>query len=466
LSGDVTFGSALTTFDPQASSKYTAVEVNPDGVIIRGTVSMSWRPDPVVDYAESPDGTFYTALKSWIPAGTVDQYTWSWVSAGDSLIPWDGVPNVVLQVNRFTLPAPAPEVASVTGQICLLVEGTHITSTTGTVVPVPPAGSTCKVRKPNWLASLPAWLNALLLVPVWTPDPPWDSVLSEGIVAHVNVLAASERSAPVHINTLIYVAADHSLASLSVLREAVLRSGRYDALLSGIVVLPEGSFSQMRATRYEGAGSLARALGGRLLITEDYEGGWSRALEAVERPATFLVNAQGELAWQRAGSLDAASISAALDEHLVAGGRARSSLSRLAVRVGDLAPDFLFEYAEGKRLALRRLRGQSALLTFWKSWSTPCLAELRRLEFEHARAGVGGPVILAVADGDDPSRVAAVGRELGLSFTLVPDPDRRISRRYGVNCWPTAISIEQNGLVDRVHFGLTPSMSASTPRAG
>ena len=147
-------------------------------------------------------------------------------------------------------------------------------------------------------------------------------------------------------------------------------------------------------------------------------------------------------------------MAAALDEHLIPGLPPRSRLLRLAVQPGDRALDVLFEFAEGERLALRRLRGRRVLLNFWKSWSTPCLEELSRLQRMHDEAGREGPVILAINDGEDPEHLAEIRREHKLTVTLVPDPYRRISRRYGVNCWPTTVSIGEDGLVNRVQFGL------------
>ena len=201
-------------------------------------------------------------------------------------------------------------------------------------------------------------------------------------------------------------------------------------------------------------------------LTEDYEGGWSRAFGMQKAPATYLMNAAGELVWQHVGPLSPATLTVALDEHLIPGRRPRARLQRLAVRVGDLAPDFLFEYAEGRRMALRKLRGQRVLLNFWKGWSTPCLAELRRLQRAHDRAGGQGLVILAIGDGEDAQRVAEVRRELGLTFNLLPDQDRRMTQRYHVDCWPTTVSIGSEGRVDRVHFGATPNEPVRTPAGG
>jgi peroxiredoxin len=111
-----------------------------------------------------------------------------------------------------------------------------------------------------------------------------------------------------------------------------------------------------------------------------------------------------------------------------------------------------------ERLVLPRLCGQPVLLLFWKSWSRPCLTELRRLQRVQDEASEG-PVIVAVGDGEQPERVREIAQEHGLRFTLVPDPTSELARRYRVACWPTTVWIDEQGLIQRVHFGVTPDRS-------
>jgi len=35
----------------------------------------------------------------------------------------------------------------------------------------------------------------------------------------------------------------------------------------------------------------------------------------------------------------------------------------------------------------------------------------------------------------------------------VPDPAREISRAYGINVWPTIVSIDASGLVSGIRYG-------------
>jgi len=129
---------------------------------------------------------------------------------------------------------------------------------------------------------------------------------------------------------------------------------------------------------------------------------------------------------------------------------------RLAVSSGDRAPEVAFRDDRGQRMALHRLRGRPVLLNFWQSWSAPCLKELRRLQAlqEHRRAET--PVVVALHGGKSGTALDEVRRQLGLSFTLVQDPEHQVARRYGVRCWPTTILIDADGQVEHVQLGVAP----------
>lgn len=153
----------------------------------------------------------------------------------------------------------------------------------------------------------------------------------------------------------------------------------------------------------------------------------------------------------------------ALRAHLVPARGPRFRFRGAGTPVGRAAPDFAFEYAPGERLALRRLRGRPVLLVFWKSWSAPCLAELRRLQSHRAAAERGRLLILAVNDGQDPAVVDAVRREEGLAITLVPDSSGRIARLYGITGWPTTVYIDARGHVRGVQHGHLRARSRALP---
>ncbi len=93
------------------------------------------------------------------------------------------------------------------------------------------------------------------------------------------------------------------------------------------------------------------------------------------------------------------------------------------------------------------------MLVFWKSTSPPSLEALRDLQKAFASAGSQGPVVLAINDGEASEVAKRVAAENGLSAIVVPDPKQGISSAYGVNIWPTAIFLDEGGLVSNIRYG-------------
>ena len=100
------------------------------------------------------------------------------------------------------------------------------------------------------------------------------------------------------------------------------------------------------------------------------------------------------------------------------------------------------------------------MLNFWQSWSAPSSRELRRLQQLHEEGSKRGLVILAVNGGEERTVLAEVRRQHNLTFTLIHDPGQRITRLYGVQCWPTTVSINPDGIVDHIQFGVAHTHQA------
>ena len=441
----------LRRFDSSASSAYfSAVEITPHGVIVRGDVGSVpwWRRAPVIDIAETHQGAAFTAFKSWIPAGRIDRFIWSWVEQGlaDVAI-GSGTVRTFTDEHRFILPK-TTEPMKVISQICLRIEGTQI-STDGRYESSAAGGTTCQVAEPEISFDIPAWWDPLTL-PIWLPGTADTTSLRESIAGHVSLQGNVSGSAPVSKNTLVYFAdwRPDSQKPLEALSNAMGRV-RNKSGLTVIVVLPEGAFD---SSRREFESKLPReGIGAPVQFTEDNEGGWTRTFAVVKRPSVYLINAKREFVWKHEGEPDAAALSAALDRYPVPKSEPRFRPLRLAVAPGDPAPDATSEEDPRGQFGIHRLRGREALLNFWQSWSTPCLTELARLQQLHQ--GKEAPFIVAIHGGNNEKAVDEIRKRLGLSFLMVQDARQRIAQRYGVRCWPTTIMLDAQGRVERVQLG-------------
>jgi peroxiredoxin len=443
----------------------------------------------VVDFEEVNDfgvesrdgsGNAFTARRSWIPGGRITSLLWTWVEehvrVTDSgmrySIPGFGkVKDSGDQPHRFILAKPAPFTGaprwSVLNHICLDITGTQVSSD-GVEQPIAGRIGTCKPSSFHWLPTHPPGIRNPL-TPIWIPPDVFspDALVDESIFAHIDagaVLPTGDFSTN-HVVHFANWRADQPLAELN----RALGRLRADASLTVAVVLPVGS---LRATRRDievKLGLLERQREGADLsqtredrapmllgVTEDYEGGWTQTFGVRRLPATFIVNARGESVWQHEGAVDAERLAAALYEHLLPAPPPRARLLALAVRPGERVPEVSVADIRGQTVDLGRLRGTSVLVSFFLSWTKPCISELRRLQELQNRAGNDGPVIVAFCADQDRQSLETLQQQHQFNFSLVQDVDRRVARLFQVSCWPTTVSINAGGIVEHIQFGMMP----------
>jgi peroxiredoxin len=440
----------LNTFDPFASVSFTDIEITPDGVIVRGEigrfVSVA-RLAPMVDIAETNQSTAFTAFESWIPAGSIDRFIWSWVEYSHLNI-WHGIEKSLTDEDRFIFPKPTG--VTELSQICLRIEGTQILPG-GAEVSIA-GGTTCSLSVGGLEPAIdaPSWWGPVA-VPIWRPDIADTTVLRNAIAGHVNVQADVPGNEPLSRNVLVYFTDWRSSRPLASL-DSALSNVKNTAALMAVVVLPPGVFDgSLRDVESRVSSSGER----RVLVqfTEDDEGGWTHMFGVTKRPSAYLINARREFVWKHEGEPDSADLAAAIDRQLVPTSELRFRPLRLTVSLGDPAPDAWFETDGGDQFALHRFRGRNILLNFWQSWSAPCLTELGRLQRLHAAQGET-PFTVAFHGGRNGNALDEIRRRLGLSFALVQDSQQRIARQYGVRCWPTTILVGADGRTRHIQFGV------------
>jgi peroxiredoxin len=464
---------ALRAFDPSASASFRfghseepqasvsgAIAITPDGVILRGDMrSTVQRPGPIIQFEETDQRDAFTALESWIPGGAIETLIWSWVEfPGQLPLPWAGVEKSLTESHRFVLPKP-PGITEVSS-ICLRIIGSQ-TLPSGQVLKVA-GGTTCHAPDFGQILDAPSWLEAVM-VPSWLPGSDDGAVLKDAIAGHISLQADTPRKGEPTHNSLVHFADWRADNPLGALDQALARVRRKGFSLVVIAVLPAGAFDGRRREVEARLGSIGQRFPVQVLLTEDHEGGWTRTFGVSRTPSTYLMNARRQFAWKYEGPVDPGMLAAALDEHLVVAPAPRSRPLRLAVSPGDRAPDVSFEDDRGQLFAVRRMLGREVLFTFWLGWSGPCIKELRRLQGLRDRAGAGAPLIVAFHGGKERRVLDEIRKQYQLSFPLVHDANHVIARRYGVRCWPTTVSINADGLVSHVQFGLEPQR-APDPR--
>ncbi len=128
----------------------------------------------------------------------------------------------------------------------------------------------------------------------------------------------------------------------------------------------------------------------------------------------------------------------------------------VADMTGREAPDFALKSSTGENLRLSEYRGDVVMVNFWATWCGPCRQEMPLLEELFSRYERVGFTLLGVNIDDDPRRAMAMAQELGVTFPVVFDNTKEVSKLYDVNAMPVTVLVDKEGRVRHVHHGYKP----------
>ena len=453
----------LKVFDESASATFTTVKITEDGLIVRGEIGSGPRQAPVVQFNEIDEGRAFSALATWIPGGKIDRYIWSWVGhAGKGPAKLFSVSHKSsIETHRFSFSKPAG--IDPLGSVSLRIEGTQ-TGADGLTVPIA-AESPPQLRDAfGTIVESPAWWEPIM-TPVWLEETKPGAKLKDLIAGHITLQSDRPRGRELTHNTLVYFPDWRADEPLEPVARAMAAMRRRKVSLVLIVVLPADALDSRRSDLEVRLRAVSSRFAGRLMVTVDEEGGWSRAFAVAGRASAHLVNARRQFAWNSSGDIEPAAMAAALDKHILAAPAPRTHALRPKVSGCGChsAPDIIVEDERGERFALHRMRGRNVILNFFQSWSAPCIRELQRLQaLQQKRPKGGGPYVVAFHGGNDEKAVADLRKRHGLTFPLVQDRDQVIARQYGITCWPTTIAINPDGSIGRMQLGAVREAKPAT----
>jgi peroxiredoxin len=440
---------------------YTSVEIRPSGIVLHGSLAVpSWPPAhaefetiPTAPGTVTTDlvssGPDYSALKSWIPGGTITGYEWALA----------GQPPLVDEHRFVRLGAgsepPATAVASAPAgrdplhgyaPLCLTVRGMRLSSA-GPVVAEPVSAIVCSYSSIGVLGVALAGTGG----GAGDRAQPLVALTRTGTDGRIEITghtAAAQEAMSDTPARVIHFGDETAVAQL----EAITRTVNAVAP-KGVPTAVVGVLTPERLAK-------TRHLPG-VIYGADEGDAWARAFGAgdARRPLTLVVTAKGDVAWRHEGPVDKEALAPVLKKTLAAGKPINLRLMRLTLRIGQPAPDFLFELAPHRQLTLRKLAGRPVVLVFWRSASKPSLEAVRDAaggagtKAAAGRSGRPAAVVLAINDGDSPEAAKRAATEAGPAATFVPDPKRRISSAYGVSVWPTTVRIDAAGLVREMQYG-------------
>jgi thiol-disulfide isomerase/thioredoxin len=124
--------------------------------------------------------------------------------------------------------------------------------------------------------------------------------------------------------------------------------------------------------------------------------------------------------------------------------------------VSQPAPDFALRTLDGANVRLSEHLGEVVLINFWATWCGPCRQEMPLLDEIYARYRRAGLVLFSVNIDEEQSAAAEMAQTLRVSYPVLFDARKDVSRSYDVGTMPLTVLIDREGVVRYVSEGYKP----------
>ncbi len=125
------------------------------------------------------------------------------------------------------------------------------------------------------------------------------------------------------------------------------------------------------------------------------------------------------------------------------------------------APDFALHAISGGNVRLSEHRGEVVILSFWGSRCTPCRAQLEALSRTLGTYRSAGLQVYGINVDDDQTRALAFAHGETVTYPLLLDPKKSVSRSYEVDNLPMTLLIDRNGVIRSVSRDYNPKSEES-----
>jgi peroxiredoxin len=165
-------------------------------------------------------------------------------------------------------------------------------------------------------------------------------------------------------------------------------------------------------------------------------------------PMTFVIDADGVLKAYKIGAFQSQqSMEDALKS--IFPSLALTPKFEIGAEIGNAAPDFTLQTADGQSITLSKFRGKTVLLHFWMSSCTACVTEMPYFQAVFDEQTNDELAIVAINCGETSQTVQNIVDDLGLTFPMLLDPDGNVCTDYKRGA-PTTFLIDSNGVIKAI----------------
>ena len=126
-----------------------------------------------------------------------------------------------------------------------------------------------------------------------------------------------------------------------------------------------------------------------------------------------------------------------------------------------VAPNFVLKNSNGKNIRLRELHGQVVMINFWATWCGPCREEMPKLEQLYRQYREVGFTLIGINIDDNTDSAIGFSKKLNVTFPILFDKDKQVSKLYKVDAMPSSILIDRDGKLRYLHRGYKPGYEIS-----
>jgi peroxiredoxin len=138
------------------------------------------------------------------------------------------------------------------------------------------------------------------------------------------------------------------------------------------------------------------------------------------------------------------------------GGGGSGSVTKSAVAVGQIAPDFELPDINGNPVSLSDFDGQVRLVDFWATWCAPCREEVPMFKEFHDQFGPEGFTLLAISMDDERTLVEEFVAEHEIPYPNLLG-NAEIEQTFGpIVGYPMAFLLDRDGTIIETFVGAKP----------